>query len=72
MTDRGVADTKAVGPVAVWVTSGSGGPIAPANAAAREHSVIGSAAQGGSRMDDMHRHVAGLPEVGQALRLVEG
>lgn len=70
VTQRGVADSEAVGPVAVWVTSGSGGPVAPANGAAREHSVFGSAARGGSRMDDMHRHVAGLPEVAQAVRLV--
>ena len=72
VTDRGVADTEAVGPVAVWVTSGSSGPIAPANTAAKEHSVFGSAAKGGSRMDDIHRHVAGLPEVAQAIRLAGG
>lgn len=72
VTQRGVADTEAVGPVAAWVTSGNGGAFAPANNAAKEHSVIGSAAKGGSRMDAMHSHVAGLPEVAQGIRLVGG
>ena len=46
--------------------------VVPANGAAREHSVFGSAAKGGSRTDDMRRHAGTLPEGAQAGRLGNG